>query len=323
MPKLSPQEHRFATGCVEEFSAHGRNLSLSGFECVYRSHDFADTRYLLRLRTGSGEYALKIDTTSPETGRLQKEYDLLTTLSAYFEDTQTLQVVRPVYISPSQTFFVTEYIDRPTAADLIHKSPDADQVAQIYRRAGEWLHHLHAYRPLQQYGFRPKWMLDNIQAAAAHVPQEIQRESAAMLDVLTNEAWSLRGTLETQVFSHGDFHAQNLIVGRGHMIGLDFTEVRVKLAPYDIVDFLKSDVFRDAPPQEVDRSGILKTNKEMFFRRYAHPIHMGILDTCIRGRLILDWLALWHLNHRCSPYEEDKRHRLGNRLRIAFQDRFD
>ena len=140
-----------------------------------------------------------------------------------------------------------------------------------------------------------------------------------MLATLSTEAWKLRGISETQVFSHGAFHAQNLMVGRGLMVGLAFTEARLKLAAYDIVDFLKSDIFRDARPEDVDRSGIQKANKEMFFRRYSHPIEMDVLEVCLRGRLLMDWLTLWQPDHTCSLYDEDRRQRLGDRLRLAFQ----
>ncbi len=318
MPRLSEQEHKLARGYVEEFSEQALTETVKGYQCIYRSHDFGDTRFLLRVETAFGDYALKIDLDSPMTGRLRKEYELLTRLARYFEASKTTRVVQPVYESPGNTFFVTEFVDRPTAADIIHNGTDNERVAQIYRRAGGWLHDLHDYHPAKDYGFRPKWMTDSIQELLDFAPMDIRSESQEMLGVLLAESRNLKGIPEVQVFSHGDFHSQNLIVGQGKMIGLDFTEAREKLAVYDIVDFLKSDIFRDAEPTEVDRSGILKTNKDMFFRRYRHPIHTGILDFCIRGRLLKDWLVLWHRNHDCSAYEEDRRDRLGYRLRIAF-----
>ncbi|WP_170764841.1 aminoglycoside phosphotransferase family protein [Ruegeria lacuscaerulensis] len=273
---------------------------------------------VLRIRTSAQDFALKIDTESPTTGRLQKEFGVLTALSVHFDQHEASRVVRPYYLSPSQTFFVSEFIDRPTAADLIHNSRDDDQIARIYRRAGAWLHDLHRFQPAKEYGFRPRWMTDGIRDLTQSVPNHILSESQPMLAALEKAAHYLKGIPETQVFSHGDFHSQNLIVGQGEMIALDFTEAREKLAVYDIVDFLKSDIFRDAHSAEVDRSGILKINKDMFFRRYRHPVHMEILDFCIRGRLLKDWLSLWQLDHDCSAYEEDRRQRLCDRLRLAF-----
>ncbi|WP_037314966.1 phosphotransferase family protein [Ruegeria halocynthiae] len=318
MPTLTKDEHTRAAEFVQEFSHHAFAGELLPFECIYRSHDFAETRMVLKVQAQAQSYALKIDTESPGTGRLQKEFDVLTALSAYFAPSGSSQVVQPLYLSPGHAFFVTEFVDRPTAVDLIHNSPNNDQIAQIYRRAGSWLHDLHGFQPAKEYGFRPRWMTDSIRELSQSVPRDILLVSQPFLATLEDDLLRLKGISETQVFSHGDFHGENLIVGQGDMIGLDFTEVREKLAVYDIVDFLKSDIFRDGSSADVDRSGILTTNKDMFFRRYKHPVHMGILDFCIRARLLKDWLALWQIDHSCSAFEEDRRHRLEQRLRIAF-----
>ncbi|WP_170575806.1 phosphotransferase [Ruegeria atlantica] len=320
MLALTEDEHRRATAFVEEFSCYVAASGVLPFECMYRSHDFAETRMVLRIKGPEQHFALKIDTASPETGRLQSEFDLLVRLTQAFEKHKASRVVCPCYMSPRGTFFVTEFIDRPTCVDVVHNSTDDDQVAQIYRRAGAWLHDLHSVQPPKEYGFRPRWMTDGIHALLTEVPHHIRNEGQPMAKMLERDVLLLKGIPETQVFSHGDFHGQNLLIGRGEMIGLDFTEAREKLAVYDIVDFLKADIFRDATPNAVDRSGILKHNKDMFFRRYRHPIHMEILDFCLRARLLKDWLSLWHIKHACSTYEEDRRHRLGDRLRIAFQN---
>ncbi|WP_170335591.1 aminoglycoside phosphotransferase family protein [Ruegeria arenilitoris] len=321
MPILTEDENRRATEFVAEFSRHAGLGPALQFDCVYRSHGFPDTRLVLRVQGPTRDYAMKIDTASPESGRLKAEFDVLTRLERYFDRHETSRVVHPYYLSPGNMFFVTEFIDRPTAVDVIHNSEDDDQVARIYRRAGAWLNDLHSFQPATEYEFRPRWMTLSIRELVNSVPPHIVEESQSMVKTLKTSAQHLKGIPDTRVFSHGDFHGQNLIVGKGEMIGLDFTEVREKLAVYDIVDFLKSDIFRDADQSDVDRSGILKLNKDMFFRGYRHPIHIGILDFCIRGRLLKDWLASWHIDHNCSAYEEDRRRRLGDRLQIAFQQR--
>lgn len=316
---LTEDEHRRASEFVAEFSDHAQTGGPLRFDCIYRSHDFPDSRMVLQVRGGSGDFALKIDTDAPASGRLRKEFDLLTALSVHFDRYRMSRVVRPYYLSPGGAFFVTEFIDRPTAVDLIHNSKDDDQVAQVYRRAGAWLHDLHNFQPARDYGFRPRWMTDSLRDLTETVAPHILGRCAPMVEQLEATARNLKGIPETQVFAHGDFHGQNLIVGQGDMIGLDFTEAREKLAVYDIVDFLKADVFRDGAAAEVDRSGILSRNKRMFFRQYRHPVNVEILDFCIRGRLLKDWLSLWQPDHACSAFEEDRRHRLGERLQRAFQ----
>lgn len=289
-----------------------------GVSCVYRSHDFPDTRLVLKIQTQGSGYAMKIDTDAPTTGRLRKEFDLLEHLFEYFEKTKSSRILRPVFLSPSGEYMITEYIKRPTAVDLIYNSTDDDQVAQVYRRAGAWLNDLHGFCPPKDYTFRPRWMTDSIRELSEYLPANVARTSQRMINTMLAEAARLKGIPDIQVFAHGDFHGLNLIMGQGKTIGLDFTEAREKLAVYDIVDFLKADVFRDGPASDVDRSGILKRNKDMFFRLYRHPINADILDFCIRGRLLKDWLRLSQTDYVCSEFEDHQRTRLEIRLLQAF-----
>lgn len=316
---LTDEEDARVTLFIQEFSNRFLKEPIRRYECIYRSHAFADSRSVVILHTAAQAFALKIDTESPDTDRLRNEYELLVDLYRYFEGNETSRVVRPVYLSPGGAFLVTEYIKRPTAVDLIYNSNDDDQVAQVYRRAGSWLNDLHSRFPPTRYPFRPRWMTDSLKELIAAVPNEIANQSRAMVKVMLDEGTRLKGTEDLRVFSHGDFHGQNLIVGQGKTIGLDFTEARDKLAVYDIVDFLKSDIFRSGGASDVDRCGVLKRNKDMFFRLYRHPVNVEILDYCIRGRLLKDWLALWRVDHDCSEFERDRRQRLGDRLRITFQ----
>ena len=53
---------RAASDCVDEFSRQHATDEVLHFECVYRSHDFADTRMVLRVNGKRRDYALKIDT---------------------------------------------------------------------------------------------------------------------------------------------------------------------------------------------------------------------------------------------------------------------
>ncbi len=319
MFNLTESEQALASKFVGEFSRQLPADDTPRFECFYRSHGFPNSRMVLKVQSVTRTYALKIDTESPASGRLNDEFDLLTKLSTHFDGNKTSQVVHPIYISPGGAFFVTEFIDRPTAVDLIYNSKDDDQVAQVFRRAGSWLNDLHGFRPAEDYAFRPKWMTDSVQNLFQSLPLELAEESQRMVNTMLAEAERLKGVSDIRVFSHGDFHGLNLIVGQGQTIGLDFTEARDKLAVYDIVDFLKSDIFRDGAGADVDRSGILKRNKEMFFRLYRHPINIEILDFCIRGRLLKDWLRLCQPDHKCSDFEDHMRTRLGIRLKQAFR----
>ncbi len=319
MTAVTLEEFDKASACANELAQDclGTPITQIRFHC--RSHAFPDTRLVWKVETSNRSYALKLDTLSPETGRLRKEFDLLEQLTDHFRTSRNNRVVRPVYISPNGAFIVTEFVERPTATDIIYNSEDDTQVAQVYRRAGSWLHDLHGVQNATDYAFRPRWMIDSIREQSTQVPSHISDISQPMVEVFLAEAASLKNRPDLRVFSHGDFHGLNLIMGQGTAIGLDFTEARDKLAVYDIVDFLKADIFRDGANMDIDRSGVLTRNKEMFFRQYRHPIDTQILDCCLRGRLLKDWLRLWQPNFTCSEFELRKRERLQVRLQQAFR----
>lgn len=315
MLTLTPDEMQPATRFVEEFERISPSGSVTAFTGLKRSHDFPDQRLVLHVTTEQAEYALKIDFNSPESGRLQHEFSVLENLSTQFATHRNSQVVRPTYMSPSNLFFVTEFIDRPTALDIICNGKDDNQVAQVYRRAGAWLQDLHDCEPAEPYAFWPQWMMERIRNSSDTLKSHARHDYQQMMNIMRSDAIHLRGQEDIRVFSHGDFHGLNLILGQGVAIGLDFTESRKKLAVYDIVDFLKADVFRAGSAEDLDRSGILKRNKAMFLRRYRHPINMDILDFCIRGRLLRDWLLLCQQDHSYSEFERYKEKRLRLRLK--------
>ncbi len=319
MTAVTLEEFDKASTCADELAQACSDMPITRIRFHCRSHAFPDTRLVWKVETSNRSYALKLDTLSPETGRLRKEFDLLVQLTEHFKTSQNNRVVRPVYMSPSGVFMVTEFVERPTATDIIYNSEDDAQVAQVYRRAGSWLHDLHGVQNATDYAFRPRWMIDSIREQSAQVPSHISDISQPMVEVFLAEAAALKNRHDLRVFSHGDFHGLNLIMGQGTAIGLDFTEARDKLAVYDIVDFLKADIFRDGANRDIDRSGVLTRNKEMFFRQYRHPIDTQILDCCLRGRLLKDWLRLWQPDFTCSEFELRKRERLQLRLQQAFR----
>lgn len=317
MHSLSPEETRLVNDCVREFSAQRSEYPVTAYECIWRSHGFANERLVLRLKSEICDLALKLDTQSSKTQRLSREFDLLTRLTTHFAKTPEAQVIRPIYLSDRDLFFVTEFVDRPTAVDVIYNSQDDRQVAQVYRRAGAWLQDLHCFQPAAQQPFWPQWMMERIRDSAQTLLPRVRSDYQQMMNIMRADAAHLRGQADLQVFSHGDFHGLNLILGQGAAIGLDFTEARDKLAVYDIVDFLKADVFRPGETDDIDRSGILRHNKQMFFRRYRHPINMDILDFCLRGRLLRDWLLLCQQDQTYSDFEQRKAQRLETRLKQA------
>lgn len=320
MVNLFNFDEELIAGFISEFAETYAPGAEYGFACIYRSADFPDERQVFRVALNDQHFALKVDTQSPATGRLADEFDLLRRLHGHFEDHEKVAVVEPVYLSPGGQFFVTRHVDRKTATETIYADIPTNRAAQVYRRAGHWLHVLHAFQPAEEVKFWHQWMFEMIeQILADTTPQADRAEFAPVLDQLRQDAQSLSEVRDIKVFCHGDFHGRNLILGPGITYGLDFTEATEKLAVYDIVDFLKADVFRDAPDHAIDRAGIIAQNKEMFFKLYRHPINMDVLDFCLRARLVIDWLAISQEVHARSSFQRKKFDRLRARVLLAFQ----
>jgi hypothetical protein len=110
-----------------------------------------------------------------------------------------------------------------------------------------------------------------------------------------------------------------MMLGSGITYAFDLTEARMKLAIYDIVDFLKVDIYRDGTGEMIDRSGIIASHREMFFRGYKHSVQPELFDVAMRGRLLIDWASITQ-----QAYFEDRDGqrkqfaRLKERLDIAF-----
>ncbi|MCL6285883.1 phosphotransferase [Ruegeria sp. 2012CJ41-6] len=316
MPNLLNVDHALISGFVEEFAGKFDAKGETAFTCIYRSAGFPDERQVFLVRIGDRAYSLKIDLMEGQTDRLRNEFAVLQDLHDHFREFDNTRIVRPEYLSPSGRFFVTEYIDRPTATEVIRKTPDSLQAAQVYRRAGEWLHD---FKDQTRAEFTPQWMFDTIATLVHGTPKAAATSYSPMINMLRQQGESLTRRNDTCGFAHGDFHGENLLIGKGATYGIDFTEATEKHLVYDIVDFLKMDVFRPANPDELDRSGILRVNKEMFLRQYRHALDIDILDFCIRMRLLIDWLSITEAKHASSSFQRRKFDLIHDRLQQALR----
>lgn len=320
MVNLLNYDDRLVRQCVSEFVEAKFPASEFSFACIYRSPQHPSERQVFLVAIEGQKFALKLDLMSDETGRLAKEYEVLSRLYPFFEPHERVAVIKPIYLSPDGRFFVTEYAGDRTATDAIYDLEQDNRAGQIYRRAGEWLHVCHSFSGVRRARFWYQWMFESLEEAVASGDCQARPEIyQPMIDQLHRDASVVDGIEDSCVFSTGDFHGHNLIISAGQACGLDFTEVCEKLAVYDIVDFLKVDIRRDGAASEVDRSGILKRNKAMFFKLYRHPINPDVLDFCLRARLLIDWLSISAERYVNSSYNRRSFDRLEQRLAIAFR----
>jgi thiamine kinase-like enzyme len=288
-------------------------------ECIFKSNAFPNERQVFKLTSNNQEFALKIDTQSEKTGRLKAEFDTLKRLHSYFQAFPKFDVVRPIYLANNGSFFVTEYINAPSAIATVSSSNDQKKIAQVFRRSGIWLNHLHQIETHEDTKFWPGWMLKEIDNPVYHqLTKASQSVYEPAIMSLKNSAHILRGKSARKVFSHGDLHGNNILIGKGTTCGLDCTESKPKLAVYDIVDIITMDVLINADPSDIGRMGIVEQNYTKFFRGYNLPINHEILNFCIRARLLISWLKISKDRYEKSKFQRNKFHEHEKRIHAAF-----
>lgn len=306
---------------VREFAKSMGQDGEAPYAQVYSSPVAPEERQVLRVRLADGDYALKVDTTGPETQRLIKEYALLEEIHAHFADKPKLGSPEPVYLAENGSFFVTRYLDYQTAGGRL-KDTDKDQVRrQVFRRVGSWLSALQSTRPQRKGKCRSLWMARELDGI---LEQGTSQADAAWLkdmrDALAMEAAEWNDIRTLRAFSHGDFHSENIILGPGMTYGLDLTEAREKLAVYDIVDFLKVDIYRKSPVEELDGAGITRMHREMFFRGYKHDVDPALVDVMLKGRMLIDFASISRNEYGARFEAQSLYAGLERRLRHAFRD---
>ena len=100
--------------------------------------------------------------------------------------------------------------------------------------------------------------------------------------------------------------------------GFDCTEARAKMAAYDVVDFLKCDIYRDTPADQIDEAGITQTHRDIFFKCYKHKIDKDVLNVSLRGRMLLDWMPITRDSHAKTRSDGILFRKQKPRLDIAF-----
>lgn len=305
--------------CIDEFSGPlGRNGPFA-ITCLDQSADFPTQRMVFLLtQEDRPTLVLKLDS-APNSTRLTKEFHVLEDLQKDFAESDRLSVIAPLYLAPQGHFHLTEHASGKTAKQKIYADPPPAQAGQTYRRGGEWLHRLHGTQPLDKETLWLNWMLEEIENQRnLDSPQADGMTLDRYVTAMHKDLSRFQDRQDTQVFSHGDFHGGNIILAQGKTFGLDFTEANRKLAVYDIVDYLKMDVFAHSREDQVGPDGILLNSRAMFLKTYRHSIDPELLTYCLRGRLLIDWVKISEDKYQRSAFLRKKFSCLLERLERAF-----
>ncbi|WP_278922373.1 phosphotransferase family protein [Pseudophaeobacter profundi] len=312
-------DEELVLSCVEEYSHHTGQTKPFAITCLDQSTRFPTERFVFVLsQDEKPQLVLKLDC-APKATRLIKEFKLLQQLEAEFAPEGRLTVIKPLYLSPHGHFHVTAFAAGKTAKQKIYADPTPEQARQVYRRGGEWLHRLHASAPQERADIWLNWMLEEVEKHRH--PGGIQPCANSLkryISIMQKDLSRFDHRQGTTALSHGDFHGGNLILAQGCSYGLDFTETDTKLAVYDIVDFLKMDIFATAQPDHIGPDGIRTSSREMFLKTYRHPVDAELLSYCLRGRLLIEWVKISCDAYNSSAFQRKKFSALQDRLSKAF-----
>ncbi|WP_375280087.1 aminoglycoside phosphotransferase family protein [Pseudooctadecabacter sp.] len=304
---------------IREFAAHIGFGGTPQVSRIFTSPVAPDARQVLKVTLGTQTFALKVDMTSHETGRLTEEFEGLKDLSAHFAQYDKLGTVTPLYLSPGGRFFAMDYLNHKTAGQRLQGREQDQTARQVYRRTGMWLSAMHDFKPQKKGQFHGRWMLVEIDALieAGQLQADVH-QLRRMRNILSEQIETTGNTKDIRAWCHGDFHSENIMMGPGMTYAFDLTEARMKMALYDAVDFLKVDVFRPFEPGDVDASGLITAHREMFFKGYKHRIKQHLFDIAMRGRLLIDWAAITRDAYANSEIDRKRFDRIKPRLEIAF-----
>lgn len=286
---------------------------------IFTSPVAPEDRQVVRVIFGEDIYAMKIDFTSDDTGRLAGEFDDLKNMTTHFAKYEKLGTVTPLYLGKAGTFFAMHFLGFPTAGQRLKQSQSLQATRQVYRRVGLWLSAMHDYKKQVHGKFNGAWMTREIDALVeADAMRAPVRDVLRMRDILHRQNKEVLDVRGIRAWGHGDYHSENIMLAPGMTYAFDLTEARMKMAVYDVVDFLKVDVFRQMPGEAIDQSGIIAKHREMFFRGYKHDIKPELFDVAMRGRLLIDWAGITPDGHQKSKHQQLQYMRLKQRLDIAF-----
>lgn len=286
---------------------------------IFTSHLLPLERQVLRVTLGEQIYALKLDFTSDVTRRLAHEFEGLKKLSTHFLTYDKLGTATPIYLSKSGTFFAMNFLNFRTAGQRLKESQQLQTTRQVYRRAGLWLTAMHEFKPQKRSPFYGEWMPLEVDSRVDDGQMHARANDVVrMRDILAEQIGDVQLVKDTRVWSHGDFHSENMMLGPGMTYAFDLTEARMKLAIYDVVDFLKVDIYRSMPGECIDRSGIIASHREMFFKGYKHSIRPELFEVAMRGRLLIDWASITRNGFKDREGQRLRFVRLKERLDIAF-----
>jgi Ser/Thr protein kinase RdoA (MazF antagonist) len=255
------------------------------------------TRMVYRLTTGQSDFVLKMHNAPEDRNPMAREHGVTMSLADHFESRTGLNVPLPVYLSDCRTCFAMQWFEGLTARNLFRTMPEAGERCDTFRRAGAWLRALHGFKGRGTGEFRPLWVFDTIRWLRPKDGEEYPRvadgdDITRFATALRERVKGLRGRKVVTAFSHGDFSANNLLIGETETCGIDFGFAGRRIAVDDIADFLMSDLMFRCDDANLGDHGLQKDSLAAFLDGYGPVEDAEVLEFLLPARIMLQWIRI-------------------------------
>lgn len=304
---------------VQEFQlASGMGGSFS-VACIHKANDTGREQMVFSLLHESGKALILKKDFKPGNRWIEREFRLFERLRPHFAGADDCEIVEPVYLGTDKSFHITGFAKGRTGSDVLRNPQSQAQANQVFRRCGKWLNHLHQYGSAEPENIWMNWIFDEFGKLTAADGVYAQPEHyATFLEQLRSQSHQFQASPCSRIFSHGDFHSGNLILGRGTVWGLDLAYGKEKPSIYDVVDFLVSDLSNPLPADDIGPGGIRQASVEFFFKTYRHPVSRPLLNFHLRARLLLELARIQDSAEHLKPRVKDRYENIRARLSSAF-----
>ncbi|WP_297772029.1 phosphotransferase [uncultured Roseovarius sp.] len=153
------------------------------------------------------------------TEKLAREWAELVRIWPHMND-GAYRVAQPLLHVPEAGLMVTERIEgKPLLEFLWQEQPD--ERPQHLRPAAEWLRLFTEMTESWRAGNALGWLARAERAASKQPFARLRRIETGILEHLRKMAAQLDGAECRDAISHGDFHPNNLVIGKDHLTGID------------------------------------------------------------------------------------------------------
>lgn len=192
----------------------------------------------------------------------------------------------PYFLAEGDGVVAAEWVEgKPMTDFFLSRELTLERGRDLFRSAAAWIRRFFALRPLPPAPIDMPSLLEGIEAIE-HSPLSRFRSASAALAELRRHAEAAAGFPLERSWLHGDFKADNLLVGDASMVGIDLHARYENLVVHDLASFVNHWELMVCDP----RAFRWRRHREELVREFLDAFDRGYLR---ERRLPYRWIALY------------------------------